>query len=171
MAEYSAIVSARTHVLVFFWADWHEPSKPGGQMDSVFRALSARYPDISFIKLEAENIETAEVAEALQVSVVPTFVGVLAGQFWGNVEGANPAGTALQYFYLMKSRLHLVSFARFMSELSGLLKRFSAAAPGSGVDPKALQDRKDALNDRLRSLVSSAPVMLFMKGCISLEFF
>lgn len=61
-------------------------------MDSVFNALSVRYPAIVFIKIEAENVDTAEVAESLGVSVVPTFVGVLSGKAWGRVEGANPAG-------------------------------------------------------------------------------
>jgi Grx4 family monothiol glutaredoxin len=138
--EFDALAAAHTHVLAFFWADWHDPSKPGGQMDSVFTALSGRYPTVAFAKIEAENVETASVAEALGVSVVPTFVGVLAGEAWGSVEGANPA------------------------ELSALLKRFTVAVPGSGEDPKAVQDRKDELADRLRRLVNSAPVMLFMKG-------
>lgn len=137
---FDALVAAHSHVMLFFWADWHDPSKPGGQMDSVFSALSGRYPTVAFAKIEAENVDTAGVAEALGVSVVPTFVGVLSGKAWGNVEGANPA------------------------ELSGLLKRFIAAEAGSEEDPKAVQDRQDALNDRLRHLVSSAPVMLFMKG-------
>ena len=76
----------------FFWADWHDPSKPGGQMDSVFKALSTRYPSIAFAKLEAESVDTAGVAEGLGVSVVPTFVAVLNGKAWNKVEGANPAG-------------------------------------------------------------------------------
>ena len=137
---FTSLTSAHSHVLVFFWADWHEPSKPGGQMDSVFNALSARYPAVVFAKIEAENIQTAAVAETLEVSVVPTFVAVMSGKPWGSVEGANPP------------------------DLSALLKRFSTAPADSSIDEKAVQDKKAALNDRLRRLVSSAAVMLFMKG-------
>lgn len=35
LKEYDAAVGSKT--CVFFWAAWHEPSKPGGQMDEVSR--------------------------------------------------------------------------------------------------------------------------------------
>lgn len=34
LPEYSAAVQS-VKSCVFFWAAWHEPSKPGGQMDEV----------------------------------------------------------------------------------------------------------------------------------------
>ena len=92
-AEYDSLVAAHTHTIIFFWAEWHDPSKQGGQMDSVFTALSSKYPSIAFAKIEAEQVATASVAETLAVSVVPTFVAVLSGVVWGRIEGANPAGT------------------------------------------------------------------------------
>lgn len=39
LAEYdTAIQSGKA--CVFFWAAWHEPSKPGGQMDEVIQSTS-----------------------------------------------------------------------------------------------------------------------------------
>lgn len=35
LKDYDAAVGSKT--CVFFWAAWHEPSKPGGQMDEVRR--------------------------------------------------------------------------------------------------------------------------------------
>ena len=35
LKDYDAAVGSKT--CVFFWAAWHEPSKPGGQMDEVSR--------------------------------------------------------------------------------------------------------------------------------------
>lgn len=39
LAEYDAAVSSSSKACVFFWAAWHEPSKPGGQMDEVLFTL------------------------------------------------------------------------------------------------------------------------------------
>ena len=95
VSHYETLVKEKSHVVVFFWAEWHEPSKLGGQMDSVFSGLSSRYSNISFAKIEAENENTALVAEKLGVSVVPTFVCVLSGKIWNKLEGANPTGTVI----------------------------------------------------------------------------
>lgn len=35
LTEYDTAVSSSSKSCVFFWAAWHEPSKPGGQMDEV----------------------------------------------------------------------------------------------------------------------------------------
>lgn len=35
LTEYDKAVSSSSKACVFFWAAWHEPSKPGGQMDEV----------------------------------------------------------------------------------------------------------------------------------------
>ena len=59
--------------VVFFWADWHEPSQPGGQMDQVFKQLYTMYSsNTKFMKIEAEAVP--EISEELEIEVVPTFV-------------------------------------------------------------------------------------------------
>jgi thioredoxin-like negative regulator of GroEL len=91
--EFKVLAKDRRHLLVFFWASWHEPSKPGGQMDTVFSGLATRHGSLAFAKIEAENAEVASVSESLGVTVVPTFVAVSGGRSWGKIEGANPQGT------------------------------------------------------------------------------
>lgn len=135
--EYKALIKDRRHALIFFWASWHEPSKPGGQMDSVFTGLASRHGSLAFAKIEAENADVAAVSEALGVTVVPTFVAVSAGKFWGKIEGANP------------------------QELNAFVKRFQEAINSEPVIPTP--DVVDE-NTRIVGIVNSAPVMLFMKG-------
>jgi thioredoxin-like negative regulator of GroEL len=52
-------------------------------------AMSAKYTQINFRSVEAENIP--ELSEIFRVSVVPTFVAIKGSDTIGKVEGANPA--------------------------------------------------------------------------------
>ena len=40
-----------TLLIAFFWADFHEASKPGAQMDQLFHNLASRHPDVDFIRV------------------------------------------------------------------------------------------------------------------------
>ena len=53
VAELADIQSGK--LVLFFWAAWHEPSQPGGQMDSVIAQLAADAANASlrFAKVEA----------------------------------------------------------------------------------------------------------------------
>ena len=66
--------------VAFFWADWHEPSKPKGQMDAVVTHLAALHPQLRFLRVEAEAVP--EVSFLFSIAVVPTFV-LLRGGAWG----------------------------------------------------------------------------------------
>jgi hypothetical protein len=52
------------HVL-FIYADFHAPSKPGGQMDVVVQTLAKVHPTVMFCKLNAETCGT--VSELYEV--------------------------------------------------------------------------------------------------------
>jgi Grx4 family monothiol glutaredoxin len=134
--ELDLLQTSGKSALLFFWADWHEPSKVGGQMDGVLEALSQKYSKsaISFFRVEAEEIPA--VSEALEVSVVPSFIAVQKGKIIGKVEGANPP------------------------EVGKLVKKLADAPPPVPVNSESIVSTED----RLVKLVNSAPVMLFMKG-------
>ena len=53
LAECDAFLASQVNATVlFFWAAWHEPSKPGSQMDQVMRALAAQHgPSLSLAKV------------------------------------------------------------------------------------------------------------------------
>lgn len=121
--------------VIFFWAIWHEPSKPGGQMDQLFTSLSMKYGSISFGAIEAEAFPLA--SEKFEVSVVPTFVGLVGNRVIGKVEGVSPA------------------------DVGKLLKTLSELPIEQGA---VTVDKTHEVEIRLKKLVNSAPVMLFMKG-------
>jgi thioredoxin-like negative regulator of GroEL len=75
-------------LIIFFYADWHEPSKQGGQMHQLLGALSQKYSSLTFAMIEAESIPS--VSERYGVSVVPTFVCVSGGNVLFKLEGVNP---------------------------------------------------------------------------------
>jgi Grx4 family monothiol glutaredoxin len=90
--DFQAAVSGAKPLVCFFWASFHEPSKPGGQMDVVFSRLAATYPQVRFAKIEAEKLPA--IAEKFAVAVVPTFVFVRGGAEVNKVEGANAPALA-----------------------------------------------------------------------------
>ena len=119
-------------VVVFFWAEFHPPSKQGGQMDTLFTALAKKYSQCNFVKVNVEQVP--DVVDMYPVTDVPTFVFLRPGKkvtVLGTLEGARPA------------------------ELAKLITthRESSVAAAS-LEMKA----------RLTRLVSSAPVMVFIKG-------
>lgn len=63
--------AAALHVL-FVFAEFHAPSKPGGQMDTVVNTLGSIHPTVKFAKLDAEG--ASDVAEQFDISAVPTFL-------------------------------------------------------------------------------------------------
>ena len=59
------------HVL-FLYADFHAPSRPGGQMDTVVNTLASIHPTVKFGKMDAEAVP--EVSEQFEINAVPTFL-------------------------------------------------------------------------------------------------
>ena len=129
-------------VVAFFWAEFHEPSKRGGQMDTVFSALAGKNDNVVFLKVEAEVLP--DLTAKYPVASVPTFIFMRSGKLLGKVEGANPPE-------LMK-RVNLLSTA--------------SAAPASNTPTVELteEQKKEKLNKRIARLIASAPLMVFMKG-------
>lgn len=147
--------------MVYFWADFHEACKPGGQMDQVISLLQGRHGSaVKFLKAEAENVY--EVAEGLGVSMVPSFVLLAKGKKVDMVEGANPQKLQMA----IEKNLSLASKPAAGGP--------AAASPGSGNAPAGLPagaaapaapvGANEELEARLRRLTQSGPVVLFMKG-------
>jgi Grx4 family monothiol glutaredoxin len=138
LAEFNAVQKGN-RCMIFFWASWHEPSAVGGQMQGVFSALSSKYPDVRFMIVEAEA--HPDISERFGVAVVPTFFATNNGTEVGKVEGANPAE---------------------LSKLAKKLVEQDAGAAPSVPEPET-QPIVD-LNTRLKQLIDTDQVMLFMKG-------
>jgi Grx4 family monothiol glutaredoxin len=156
-SQWLSIAKDAPATVLFFWADFHEASKPGGQMDTVFNALAGKFrgaEKLAFGKVEAEAIP--ELAEACGVASVPTFAFMRGGVLHAKVEGANAAALSAK-----------------VKEVAGLAEQWGSAAAASGAAagaPAAASAGAGAaaagsgLNARLAALIKRDPVMLFMKG-------
>jgi thioredoxin-like negative regulator of GroEL len=106
----------------------HEPSKPQGQMDAVWTQLAALHvhEGIRFLKVEAEAVPS--VSEKYELSVVPTFVLLEAGQKVAVIEGADPPVLAKQVQAFAASKPAAPASdadAAATSDLTGRLSRVS----------------------------------------------
>lgn len=112
-------------------------------MHQVFNTLAKKFPNLVFLTVDAE--ETPSLSEQFDVAVVPTFVCVSPDNtvFWRH-EGVNPPELA-----------KLVKNAAEDNSVS--LNPVQLKAPAKVETPVVTETR-------LRNLVSSAPVVLFMKG-------
>lgn len=86
--DFTTITNKTERSLLFFWAEWHEPSKTGGQMQSIYQTLSTKYERIKFYTVEAEKYP--RISESLDVTVVPTFVCIEGTKVIGKLDGAIP---------------------------------------------------------------------------------
>ncbi|OAD79737.1 hypothetical protein PHYBLDRAFT_139764 [Phycomyces blakesleeanus NRRL 1555(-)] len=136
-AQFNGIISKKDAVIVLnFWASWAEPCQ---QMNEVFAELAGKFPALKFLKIEAENFP--DISESFEIAAVPTFILLKAGKMVERIEGAKAAELS----------------NAVTKHAKGVLNKFSAL-PQENAKPV-----KD-LTARLKALVNSAPVMIFIKG-------
>mmetsp|Transcript_6087 Transcript_6087/g.6999 ORF Transcript_6087/g.6999 Transcript_6087/m.6999 type:complete len:460 (-) Transcript_6087:508-1887(-) len=141
-----AIKTENGLVLVYFWADFHEACKAGGQLDQVMQALDGKYQSaVKFLKANAELL--SEAAESYGVEMVPTFLFFKAGEKIDSLEGVKP-----------KELLSKVETNLRNSNVS----RGTATSESQTSTPKG--QLSEEMKNRLKSLIDSASIMLFMKG-------
>ncbi|CAO3695199.1 unnamed protein product [Rhizopus stolonifer] len=138
-AQFNELIQKKDLVFVLnFWATWAEPCQ---QMNEVFTELSGKFPALQFLKIEAE--EYPDISESFEISAVPTFIIIKGGKIAEQIEGAKAAELS-----------NAVG-----KHAKGVLNKFATAASVSS-EAKPVKD----LNSRLKALVNSAPVMIFIKG-------
>ena len=143
--------------VLFFWADFHPACAPGGQLDQLFAGLCRAHEarGLSFFKVNAEECEDA--AAKYGVSAIPSFVFLRDGNKDGLLEGADPASLGAMVKNFFPS-----SAASTLQPTPSSITVASAAA-GTSTQTKT-EELSQSLRERLSSLISSAPIMLFMKG-------
>lgn len=122
-------------VVVHFAASWAEQCQ---QMGEVINELSKdpKFLHVTFLTVDAESL--AEVSYKFEIVAAPTFIFLKSGKQIDRLDGANAAELT------MKVTKH----------------SFSTVGDLNLNKPSSKQD----LNERLKKLINSAPVMLFMKG-------
>jgi thioredoxin 1 len=86
--NFTEIVNGPGTVLVDFWASWCGPCR---MFAPVFEQASARYPDITFGKVDTEA--QVELARAFGISSIPTLMAVRDGVVVYSQPGALPAAS------------------------------------------------------------------------------
>ncbi|KAI8332740.1 thioredoxin-like protein [Choanephora cucurbitarum] len=114
-------------------------------MNEVFAELAGKFPALQFLKIEAE--EYPDISENYEIAAVPTFIIVKAGKVAEQVEGAKAAELS----------------NAVAKHAKGVLNRFTSPSVAATENSNAVKPVKD-LNARLKALVNSAPVMIFIKG-------
>ena len=113
MAAFSSVVTEVTSVaeladiqsgklVLFFWAAWHEPSQPGGQMDSVIAQLAADAASVSLRFAGCRNLTHTAVqalagalAQATSISLDFRFCRNLTGAFVQALAGGLAQATSV----------------------------------------------------------------------------
>ncbi|KAI9456790.1 glutaredoxin [Russula earlei] len=132
--------------LLYFWAPWAEPCK---QMAEVVTELSRKYPKLLSLQIEAESHN--DISESFDIESVPSFIVLRGHTLLGRIVGAD---------------------ARALSEtLAKHLTSSESTTPLSHSDrspapPLAAEktETPEELESRLRQLMNSSKVVLFMKG-------
>ncbi|CAH0394332.1 unnamed protein product [Bemisia tabaci] len=134
--EFETLIQSPELVTIHFYADWSDQCK---HMDSVFSELSkqADFKGVKFAKIAAEDFP--DLSMKYNVAAVPTFVFFKSGQDIDRVDGANAPQLTAKIKSLISAKPTVTSGANHV---------------GEGED----------INDRLKRLINSAPVILFMKG-------
>jgi len=136
--------------VLLFWAPWHPDSVPGkGSMDQVLQALATSSSDdsiVQFGRVHAEECPT--LTQKYSVTAVPTFVLLHAD------------GTVFEKIEIGAGGDDVSRVTQAVQRLIANQGSTKTAAPA--VEPK--QDDEQILTSKLKRLISSSPVMLFMKG-------
>merc|ERR1712209_301600 len=134
--KFDEIVRVPNLTVVHFWAPWATQCEP---MDEAMKILAEEEPDlksVNFLRVEAE--EQAEISMRLEVAAVPTFIFFNQGKLLKRIEGAKAADVTKSVKALAKL--------------------------GNSAPQKPASESESELNERLKKLINSAPVLLFMKG-------
>ncbi|XP_057544232.1 monothiol glutaredoxin-S17 [Amaranthus tricolor] len=160
--ELQKAVSEGSPAILHFWASWCDASK---HMDQVFSHLSTDFPHANFFRVEAE--EQPEISEAYSVSAVPYFVFFKGGKAVDALEGADPSALANKVAKVAgpvdpdgpaaPASLGMAAGSTIIETVKELANNNNRTFPTG-------RNRIDDLNEKLKHLINSHPIMLFMKG-------
>lgn len=139
--QYKQTVAALPHntlLVLLFWADWHEPAK--SQL-AVLQTASKDYVNAQFITIDVDN--NSDIVELYEqyVTSVPTYILIKNNTALQHIDGVNPV--------------------QLISAINTHLTK-PDTTQSSAVQHAA--DNNKPIEQRLKSLISAAPVMCFIKG-------
>ena len=186
--EHLSDTPERTIVVLYFYATWAIPCAQMHKILSNTKAAYARSPSytLSILSINAEQL--LDLSDRFNVTSVPFLVILKAGKVLETVSGSDNSTVrnAIERHTGKPERPNTTAAAAALPPMqkadqpapvsNGAVKDLSGHAPSNG-DPstapamtsaelpeKSAASAKEELHTRLLSLVSAAPVMLFMKG-------
>lgn len=179
-AQFADLTAKKDSVTVLnFWAPWAEPCL---QMNDVYAELATKFSSLTFLKvinklpaivkvdrktntniqIEADNF--ADISEQFEIDAVPLFIILKVNQ-----SGCKAGDKVADWRITVQNgkeveRVEGAKAAELANAVGKHAKSVSnAAAAGKPGLENNVKSAKD-LNTRLKELINSAPVMLFIKG-------
>jgi len=140
VAEADAVIAGRSCV-INFCAEWCEPC---GHMNMVFEELAKEHAALQFMQADADTLP--DLCERFELESVPAFLFFHGGALVDTVLGADAPMLS------NKAKQHNLT--------ASIKSDASPTAPAATTVPSA----PVPLDERLKTLTSSAPVMVFIKG-------
>mmetsp|Transcript_1966 Transcript_1966/g.4746 ORF Transcript_1966/g.4746 Transcript_1966/m.4746 type:complete len:363 (-) Transcript_1966:28-1116(-) len=139
--------------ILFFYAEWHEPSAEGGPFDLVVKTLANQGPgEVRFYRVLAE--ETPSLSNKYNVTTVPTFVFLNAdGSISDRIDGGEDVSRVTQCYARLSGASSIATKTLASGQTTSREQEHDTA-------PHVQQ----SLNDRLKSLINSSPIVIFQKG-------
>ena len=145
-----------TKAVLFFWSAWHEATAPNGSTSVLFHALASSVTNnetpVSFYRVEAE-VET-DLSAKYGITVVPSFVLLdLGGRVVEVIEGADDVAK-------------LTHAVRNLCTAVGPPSAEAKDDSGANMDKtkSSSASPEEILNNRLKQIIQSSQIVLFMKG-------
>lgn len=138
--EYNLVKNSDKIVVIHFYAVWAEQCS---YMNNLLTEMSSndKYKDVIFAMITAEQFP--QISMNHKIDAVPTIIFLSGGKEVDRVDGANPN--------LLTSKLTQLLSTHKKTPASPEIK----SSPPSG---------DVSIEERIKSLINAAPVMLFMKG-------
>ncbi|VDK77957.1 unnamed protein product [Litomosoides sigmodontis] len=133
--EFSQFIKMTEYALVHFSAKWSEMCE---QLSNLLLEFKDEMKCFDFAVVEAE--EVAEISAANKITVAPTILFFKKGKEVDRLQGFDPG----------ELRIKIIKH-NFVKGVASMVK-------------KPIGDEKNNVNDRLKSLITQSPLMLFMKG-------
>ncbi|KAJ3282875.1 Glutaredoxin 3 [Blyttiomyces sp. JEL0837] len=149
--QFKKMLSGDVILAVNFYATWAEQCK---HMNEVFDELSRKFPNLQYVKIQAE--EFPDISEEYEIEAVPTFFIIRNGKIAERINGANaPSLTTATEKY---SKIA----ANTVKTPSTTTTTTTTTTPTQ--PPQDPTQSKLQLEVKLKKLINSHPVMLFIKG-------